>query len=346
VRQVTGHPSIHHHPFYYLPAYDDSMHYLFFVSHRTGCPQIFAEIRQTTELIQLTDRTDLNEWSIHPSHGGHFVYFTAGNGAWRVNLATLEEQCLADLGCNRLGHRGAVGDALGTTSLSRDDRWWAVPVRGKASVRLIVIDTASGALQEILERPALCHPQFHPDDANQLHYSGPYDQRIWIIRRDGSDLRLVYQRNEARKQWIVHETWMPGRCEILTVDWPHGVLGIDVDTGRTRHVARFNAWHPMVNRDGTLMVTDTNYPDIGIQLFDPRDGIGKPRLLCHSHASSRGDHWQTDHCPYDDGPVDVYAPQHTHPHPSFSPDNRRIVYTSDCTGHSQIYEVELGTGFA
>ena len=25
VRQVTTHPSIHHHPFYYLPAYDDGM---------------------------------------------------------------------------------------------------------------------------------------------------------------------------------------------------------------------------------------------------------------------------------------------------------------------------------
>ena len=53
---------------------------------------------------------------------------------------------------------------------------------------------------------------------------------------------------------------MPGRREILTVDWPHGVLGIDVDSGHTRHVAGFNAWHPMVNRDGTLMVTDTIGP--------------------------------------------------------------------------------------
>ena len=43
VRQVTSHPSIHHHPFYYLPAYDDAMQWLVFVSHRTGVPQIFAE---------------------------------------------------------------------------------------------------------------------------------------------------------------------------------------------------------------------------------------------------------------------------------------------------------------
>ncbi len=39
VRQVTDHPSIHHHPFYYLPCMDDAMIRLFFVSHRTGRPE-------------------------------------------------------------------------------------------------------------------------------------------------------------------------------------------------------------------------------------------------------------------------------------------------------------------
>lgn len=36
IRQVTDHPSIHHHPFYCLPAWDDAMARLVFVSHRTG----------------------------------------------------------------------------------------------------------------------------------------------------------------------------------------------------------------------------------------------------------------------------------------------------------------------
>ena len=52
----------------------------------------------------------------------------------------------------------------------------------------------------------------------------------------------------------------------------------------------------------------------------------------------------TDHCPYDDddfkqGKWTVYAPQHTHP--SFSPDGRYVVYTSNRTGHAQVYEVEV-----
>ena len=86
------------------------------------------------------------------------------------------------------------------------------------------------------------------------------------------------------------------------------------------------------------MVADTNYPDSGLHCFDSSDGTGKPRPLCASRSSNVGAHWNTHHCPYDDGPVQVYAPQHTHPHPCFSPDGRRVVFSSDRTGHTQVYE--------
>ena len=43
IRQITNHPSIHHHPFFIIPAYDDAMQRLVFVSHRTRRPEIFAE---------------------------------------------------------------------------------------------------------------------------------------------------------------------------------------------------------------------------------------------------------------------------------------------------------------
>jgi Tol biopolymer transport system component len=37
----------------------------------------------------------------------------------------------------------------------------------------------------------------------------------------------------------------------------------------------------------------------------------------------------------------VYGPQWTHPHPSFSPDEKLAAYTSDVSGHPQVYVVEL-----
>jgi oligogalacturonide lyase len=354
VRQVTNHPSIHHNPFYYLPAYDNAMTRLFFVSHRTGRPEIWCEVRASGELQQLTDQPDLGEWSVHPSHDGRYVYYTAGQAAWRTATENSTTEQLMNFGSLAGREAGMVGAAMGTTTLSHDDRFWAVPVKMGAKFHFIVIDTASGAQETILEADSIGHPEFHPHDSTLLRYAGSYKQRIWVINRDGTGNRLVYDRKPlatpGHYEWIVHETWNPGgQCpprEIITANWPRGCIGIDVDTGAVRPVCSFNAWHPSINREGTLMCADTTFPDIGLQLFDPRDGVGAPRTLCFPTATNEGKHWNTDHCPYDDedyrqGRWTVHAPQHTHPHPAFSLDGRFVVFTSDRTGHSQVYEVEI-----
>lgn len=61
IGQVTTAAAQHHHPFSIIPAYDNTMQRLIFVSYRTGTPQIFVEERATGELCQLTDRLDLAE---------------------------------------------------------------------------------------------------------------------------------------------------------------------------------------------------------------------------------------------------------------------------------------------
>jgi len=282
VRQITNHPSIHHHPFFFFFFYDDEMQFLFFISHRTGGPQIFVEERGSSKLRQLTDRADLNEWSVHPAHRGDYAYFTAGAQAWRVHVQSLKEEMLADFGDVPMREQGMVGAAMGTTTISTDDRWWAIPVKTGPTAQFWIIDLQSQKRELILERDTIGHPQFHPSDDNLLHYAGPYSDRLWVIHRDGTGNRLVYQRDVAKKEWIVHEVWMPRKRELLAVNWPHGVIAVGIDTGFARQVASFNAWHAMVNQDGSLMVGDTTNPDIGLQLFDPRDGTGAPRTLCFS----------------------------------------------------------------
>lgn len=341
VRQVTDHASIHHHPFYYLPAYSEDGNRLFFVSHRHAHAELFYEERSSGDLVQLTVREDLNEWSVHPAHDAPYVYFTAGASALRVNINTGEEEQLADFGAVPMREAGMVGAAMGTTTLSRDDRWWCVPVRMGDASELFVIDTKTGECDSRLRAASIGHPQFHPNNSDMLRYAGPHSERIWTIQRSGAENRLAYKRDVSKREWIVHETWVPGRNAIYSVNWPHGVFHIDLDTGGVGWVTEQNAWHPMVNHDGSLMVSDTVFPDRGLILFDPRIRGGETRALCQSGSSNQGAHWETNHCPYDDGPVDVYAPQHTHPHPSFSPDGHRVVFTSDKTGYSQLYEVEI-----
>jgi oligogalacturonide lyase len=338
IRQITSHPSIHHHPFFFVPAWDDAMRRLVFVSHRTGRAQLFAEEQATGRIVQLTDRDDLAEWSFHPSHDGRHVFFVAGTGAWRLDLETLVEECLAEFGAVEMREKGMVGAAMGTTALSSDDRWWAIPVKSKKVSRFHVVDARAGGSEVILERDTIGHPQFHPDDPGLLFYAGPLTNRVWVIQRDGGGHHNPYRR-ERPDQWITHETWIPGTRELAFVDWPRGMKALDVDTGAVRAITAFPAWHAVCDARGERIVCDTTFPDVGLHVFPVR-GDGTPHRLCLPRSSNAGDHWAGPF-PYNDGPREVYAPQYTHPHPRFSPDGKRVLYTSDASGHAQLYEAHL-----
>ena len=339
MRQVTSHPSIHHHPFFFVAAYDTAMKRLIFVSYRTGKPQIYFEDRSDGSLVQVTDRSDLADWSIIPSLDGRSIYYTAGTGAWRTDLDTLKEEQLAAFGDVEMREKGMVGAAMGTTALSASGRWWAVPVKiGKVS-RFVLIDTQEKTSKVFLERDTIGHPQFCPDDDDLILYAGPLTDRIWVTDRPGNT-RRIYERKD-RMQWVTHESFIPGRSEVAFVDWPRGMKAISLADGAVRTITDFPAWHAACDPSGASFICDTNFPDRGIHRFAAVADGAKPELICLSQATSQGAHWAHSF-PYNDGPVAVEAAQHTHPHPRFSPDGTRIVFTSDRTGHAQIYEAYLG----
>ena len=340
IRQITSHESIHHQPFFLVPAYDDAMHWTLFTSARFGLPQIFVEDRSSAELVQLTEREDIADFSIYPAHTGDWIYFTTGNGGWRVHTETFEEELLIDFSGLVMREAGMVAAAMGTTALSACDRYWAIRFREGKESCIAVVDVERGTWEVILRCDDVAHMQFCPDDSSLLFYAGPLKDRVWMINRDGSSNRRLYAR--APGEWITHEAWIPGTREVGFVDWPIGMRAVSVDTGEVRLVTSFNAWHAISSPDGKRMVADTNFPDIGIQIFDPLDGVGSPTTLCQPRASSLGAHWNGPF-PYEHGPIPVYAPQHTHPHPSFSPDGEHVIFTSDVTGTAQVYEADLKT---
>lgn len=341
VRQVTSHPSIHHHPFFFVPAYDRAMTKLVYVSCRTGMPQIFFEDRESANLVQATDRPDLADWSISPSADGRYVYFTAGTAAWRVDLDSFAEEQLADFGAVEMREKGMVGAAMGTTALSASGRFWAVPVKSGPVTRFVLIDTEAKTSSVFLERDTIGHPQFCPDDDDLILYAGPLTDRVWITDRSGRNNRRLYAR-EDRMQWITHEVWVPGRRAVAFVDWPRGTRLIDVDSGGVRWITRFPAWHAAPDQAGRRFVCDTTFPDRGLHIYDvDEDRAAAP--LCPSEATNQGAHWGGPF-PYNHGPVAVEAAQHTHPHPRFAPDGSCVLFTSDRSGHAQLYEVMLEDG--
>lgn len=339
IRQITSHESIHHHPFFFVPAYDRDMRRLFFISWRTGLPQVFFEDRASGQLVQVTDKSNLAEWSLIPSSDGKYIYYTAGAGAYRADVETFREEQLADFGTAEMREKGMIGAAMGTTALSASGRWWAIPVKNRAITRFVLIDTFNGSSSVILERDTIGHPQFCPDDDDLILYAGPLTDRVWVTDRSGAKNRRLYER-ENTLQWVTHEIWVPGTRSVSFVDWPRGTRLIDSAAGNASWITRFPAWHAAPDDHGSEFVCDSNFPDQGIHVFGLENGESQARFICNSNASSEGAHW-AGAFPYNEGPVNVQARQHTHPHPRFSPDKKMILFTSDKSGFSQIYEVML-----
>lgn len=338
VRQVTTAPCINHHPFFLTPAYDTSQRYLFFASDRSGTFQVYAEDGREACILCLTDVPKLDEWSVHPQ--GAAVYFAADGQAMRVWMDGTVETLLTSAEC-RKRFNGILGE--GTTAFTSNGSHWAVRVQREKDFGILVWETAAEKWRLSYTGPMVAHLQFCPDDKNLLFFAGVLTDRVWVLNLQTGQAKRVFTRNAQAKQWITHESWIPGRRELSLVDWPKGVLGVQIDTGAVRHIADFNAWHVISNDQGTLMAADTNFPDTGIWLLDPRKNNAVPQWLCCPHASCMGAHWAGPF-PYDNGPIKVYAPQHTHPHPRFSPDGRKLVFTSDATGHAQLYEINIEGG--
>ena len=344
LRQVTDAPCINHHPFFLIPAYDKAQRYLYFVSHRTGAPQVFAEDRENGTLLQLSDVVSLNEWSVHPYD--RFVYYIADGCALRTDVRSgVTDTLLTPAQAAALSGSGKINPGNnpltpGTTAVSADGRWFAIRLVGPEGYSILVYDAQKDVWAKEYTGVMVSHMQFCPDDSNLLFFAGPLTDRVWLLNRSTGQARRAYTRNAGAKQWITHESWIPGRRELMLVDWPNGLLAVRADTGAVRRITGSNAWHAICNDAGTMAVADTNFPDRGLLLLDPRRENAPERTLCRPEASSMGAHWAGPF-PYDNGPIPVNAPQHTHPHPRFSPDGRTVVFTSDKSGTAQIYEIEL-----
>jgi hypothetical protein len=165
---------------------------------------------------------------------------------------------------------------------------------------------------------------------------------------------------------VVHETFLGDTGDLVFTIWPGQLCRMAWESPRRVDlIARFNAWHITPNRSGSRILCDTNHPDEGIQVVNVN--TGERTFLCESLASSRGSQWtrsryalaedfalaQREAAAREGLPGKealswmevatdtVYGPQWTHPHPSYSPDERLVAFASDRTGSTQVYVADL-----
>jgi oligogalacturonide lyase len=208
--------------------------------------------------------------------------------------------------------------------------------------RLINIDLHTGERQVILqEKRWLGHTIYRPFDDNTVAFchEGPrdaIDARMWLINQDGSNLRKVRQHDAGES--FTHEFWVPDGSALYYVahkenDPQRYLFSADPATLENRQLMAIPPCsHLMSNHDGSLIVGDGaphNTGDISLNdpfiwVFDIKNGTQK--AICQHNTS-----WKVL-----DGDRQV-----THPHPSFSPDNKWVLYTSDEEGMPALYLAQV-----
>jgi oligogalacturonide lyase len=201
----------------------------------------------------------------------------------------------------------------------------------------------------------LGHLQFSPTDPNLLMFchEGPWHKldRIWTIRADGTDLKLIHQRT-MMMEIAGHEFWSAdGKTIWYDLQTPRGedfwVAGCNVETGkRTWYHLQRNEWgvHFNVSPDNTLFSSDggdehmvAHAPD-GKWLY-----LFHPELIADKSAGNINTNNLIQTGVFHSEKL-VNMSKHDYalePNGMFSPDMKWLIFRSNMSGANQAYAVEL-----
>ena len=214
----------------------------------------------------------------------------------------------------------------------------------KPRCRLIRIDLRTGARDVIHEEKLwLGHPLYRPGDDSKVAFchEGPHDMidaRMWFINEDGRNLRCG--RAHEIGESCTHEFFVPDGSRMIYVSYKTGstqrfIRAIDpISLKDELLITMPPCSHLMSNNDGSLIVGDgvetpmdvadtagyTIEPDPYLHVFDLKAQTDK-KIARHDTS------WKTI-----DGDRQL-----THPHPSFSPDEKSVLYSSDCNGNTALF---------
>jgi len=298
--------------------------------------------------IQLTDGARENTFGAFMSPDDRFVYFVRGERQLiRLELATLKEEVayvvpegwvgygtwVANSACTKMvGIEIAAADWFPLNTWQKfNDMFHKKPL-----CRLFSVDLQTGQRSVILEqRGWLGHPQYRPFDDRTVAYchEGPHDlidARMWFINEDGTNRRCGKAHEPGES--CTHEFWVPDGSAMIYVSYRHDsperwICSLDPVTLDNRVLMTMpQCSHLMSNHDGTLIVGDGCGQASGDSAASNAMLMGDPYL--HLFDLRAG---TTRSIARHDSGWDVYkdSRQVTHPHPSFTPDEKQVLFSCD-----------------
>lgn len=333
-----------HHPYFYNRCFTRDSRRAVTLVRRDGCAEIRLTDIETGACEPLTAGRDIEEFLVTLSHDDRYLYYSRGQALHRVRLDTREDDTVWvqeppwNGGSICPGYSDDFRRVL-LAQMHRDDRiirdkgwdFFEPQWRAHPRCRLVLLELDTGAARVVHEDACwLGHPQLRPGNPDTLMFchEGPgnlIDARVWLIDADGNNLRCMgYRETEpgaGAPDYITHECFTPDGESIayLRLAKQRG----DPTRVRLRKVNDFSLQHDLAapgylhvcpSPDSRRLVGDQRGTNGNgcIRLLDPTEETDRPLCLHGSSFAPRG-----------------ASTQDAHPHPTFAPDGRRILFSSD-----------------
>jgi len=369
VVQLTNSLAEDYHLYYYNPSVTPDGQYLVFFSERTGLSNMFRLDLESGEIVQLTDtqpvRAEYWPFSFDSrgagaclsaiGSGGREVFFFEGPRLMAANIYDLTQRLVLSLPPDRrpsIINADATGqtlvfatwdDALFTEG-SRRMRTASDPLPEddffeQADTTIMRVDAGTGSAEEVIRLKKFWsnHVLVNPRNPNLLLFTHEFFDsspgrkrcdRMWLLNTATGQAGAIP--GQPAEAWFMHEYWSRdgqracfhgGRVAEQDV---HGFCGWCAPDGTA--YAKFHHrtpgrgyGHYNLHPEGQAMITD---------------GEAHPGCLSKVHLHDEQQTFEVL-CRHDS--YKFVDDQRCHPHPSFTPDGKNVVFTSNRAGSSNVY---------
>jgi len=360
VTRLTPPDVVCHRNYFYQKCFTRDGNRLLFAGEFDGHRNYYLLDIGAQKAVQLTEGAGDNTFGGFLSPDDRYLYYVKHERSLcRVSLADFSEETIYQVPHDWVGYGTWVANSectrlVGIEILAKD--WVALSdwkifqdfYHSNPHCRLTCVDLLNGKSRVIhQENQWIGHPIYRPFDDTTVAFchEGPHDlvdARMWLVNEDGSRVRKV--KEHAAGESCTHEFWVPDGSALLYVSYLKGhharyIRRYDPETGEDSSLMTMPACsHLMSNENGTLLVGDGSGTPMDVKdtashriendpwlyIFDTKTRRFAP-LAAHNSS------WQVL-----DGDRQV-----THPHPSFSPDDRHVLFTSDYEGLPALYLAEI-----
>jgi len=347
LRQLTAYKTNNHHVYFTNPGWYDRDRRMLFGSDRADRTNLYSIQLESGEITQLTDldpvglprETQFLTVCVNPVRDE--AYFWYDRDLRALDLETFEQRVL-----------------------------WTMPERFTRSMINCTADglyVCAGVFEDLSDRVRIDTLRGYVG-FREIFAARP-ESRIMRVAVDGSGAECAWH----ERCWIGHVNTSPTRPDILTFchegPWDqvdNRIWGLDLSTGKAWTIRRPEdgeaVGHEYWHAGGDLIGYHGRRPDgrkfFGKVRYDDsaRFEVDFPGETGHVHSNDFnlvvGDGagyirlWQWNGEGFD-GPRALahhrssMKIQQAHPHPRFTRDGKRVVFTSDWTGYCQVYEADV-----